>query len=143
MLQWKTLCIECFVFVAIGFQGKFLVGLYVALLDIARFFSPYGVEPFCTLSSNIWECFSTVLWTECIVKLLNVHQIGTKWYVRVVLIRISLTKLSIEHHLIGLRSFMYLFLWIFHVFCPFFYWILILLIFKPTLGWLALYLSYK
>ena len=36
---WKTLYICCFVFVEISPQGKFLERLYVALLDIAIFFS--------------------------------------------------------------------------------------------------------
>lgn len=36
---WKTLYICCFVFVEISPQGKFLEGLYVALLEIAIFFS--------------------------------------------------------------------------------------------------------
>lgn len=36
---WKTLSICCFVFVEISPQGRFLEGLYVALLEIAVFFS--------------------------------------------------------------------------------------------------------
>lgn len=56
-LQWKTLCIRCFVLAEISPQGKFLVGLYVALLDICQIALQMGWKHLAFLATTYESVF--------------------------------------------------------------------------------------